>query len=523
MARKISLYDRAMQGDIVGNNILVNWVGRDKYGRFVDIHSIGVGYKESLQWECERGHRGNLAVHTKFKRFKNGEQCKKCIKDDRRMGLSRDEVEVTCDSGHTYKTYSSSYKLGYKKCPYCNIANIDKSRELEFSGIKLVKDLGREEIDDIIKHCNMDYTKLENKYTNDRETIQFTCKYGHRYDTNLFNFIHDKENNRCNICERYTNRKKFSDWCLSEDSGEYGNRLLREFTGEAIDGERYKSGDLLLTSKIQLKWRCDRGHEFINSIYLRTRQVYKKAGTHQTESTCPYCTGRKVDSSNNLSTYIDIMHLDYIREQFTGLDIQGNRVCNIDDISYKSNKKLKWRCNNNHEYNQTVKEVIDNTVKYEHACPICRKQLWYYFEYDKLHGDELELEFTGIDGQGKLVDKFINMVSDKVLKWRCRRGHEWNARLDERVLRFRNACPICKKNGGKFIDWCENNRPYSDLLLSEWAGVDRNGTKHSLMVVDIENGNGMKWVCKKCGKHWYETLLHRIKNRNTCPYCTVRK
>ena len=99
-------------------------------------------------------------------------------------------------------------------------------------------------------------------------------------------------------------------------------------------------------------WKCKKGHSWQSPLYSRTRE--SRAG-------CPYCTGRKVLSGfNDLAT---------LRPELAGEWYQPlNGDLTPADVTPGSNKKVWWRCSENHVWEACV---YARTRSKGSGCPVC--------------------------------------------------------------------------------------------------------------------------------------------------------
>jgi len=99
-----------------------------------------------------------------------------------------------------------------------------------------------------------------------------------------------------------------------------------------------------------------------------------------------------------------------------------------------------------------------------------------------------------------LSEVYVNSKTN--LKWKCSKGHEWNATMDN--IRKGKWCASCKGVKKHTIELCHKiaEERKGKCLSEEYKGVFEK----------------MKWQCSK-GHEW-DTCFHYIKNGNTwCPYC----
>lgn len=115
---------------------------------------------------------------------------------------------------------------------------------------------------------------------------------------------------------------------------------------------------------------------------------------------------------------------------------------------------------------------------------------------------------------GKLTPKDVTPGANKKVWWRCKKSHEWKAKVSNRNRG--NSCPYC--SGRKATK--ENCLVFENPILArEWHPA-KNG---KLMPWDVTPKSGKKvwWRCKR-GHAWKTIIANRSTGRR-CPYCSGRK
>jgi hypothetical protein len=111
---------------------------------------------------------------------------------------------------------------------------------------------------------------------------------------------------------------------------------------------------------------------------------------------------------------------------------------------------------------------------------------------------------------GKLTPRDVTPGSGKRVWWRCKKGHEWQARTSTR--KYGHGCPYCM---GLFASKENNLQIINPKLSREWHPT-RNG---KLTPQDITPNSAKKvwWKCSK-GHVWKATVNNR--NHGTgCQKC----
>ena len=256
----------------------------------------------------------------------------------------------------------------------------------------------------------------------------------------------------CPYCsgKRVSNKNNLKTWCLN--NGEFGKQLIQEWTGECEDGTHYNVDQVARASQKKFKWICSGGHEWFAKINDRTKD---KTG-------CPYCSGKRVSNGNSLKVWCLSHGLfgEQLMSEWTG-ECEDNQHYNIDQVSFGSNKKFRWKCFEGHEW---FADVVHRTIG--RSCPQCANtnrsemvskarlsdvnSLKAWCLSRGLFGQQLMTEWTGIceDGKHYKIDE-VARGSHKKFKWQCSKGHEWFAKINDRT-KDKTGCPYYSTRGTSY-------------------------------------------------------------------------
>jgi hypothetical protein len=167
-------------------------------------------------------------------------------------------------------------------------------------------------------------------------------------------------------------------------------------------------------SKTSRQWKCDLGHSWNASPDNRSRG-----------QGCPYCGNRRaLPGFNDLATL-----RPEIAEEALGWDPS--------QFTERSSKKVKWRCKKGHEW---VTGIANRTGPLNSGCPSCSGRVAIPGETDiSTTHPILALEAVGWD------PRTVKAMSNQKKRWKCERGHEWNAPPSDRVQG--RGCPECAEFG----------------------------------------------------------------------------
>ena len=109
-----------------------------------------------------------------------------------------------------------------------------------------------------------------------------------------------------------------------------------------------------------------------------------------------------------------------------------------DDITFGSNKKVWWKGTCGHEWQTSVK-ARSNGEK----CPICSGARVIAGINDLATTDSQLLSEWDYE-QNKLKPTEVSRTSAKRAWWKCRHGHSWSMKINERTI-LKKGCRICEQ------------------------------------------------------------------------------
>ena len=185
-------------------------------------------------------------------------------------------------------------------------------------------------------------------------------------------------------------------------------------------------------------------------------------------------------------------------------------------LTYKSHKKVWWKCPKGHSYQNTPHKRTER----KQGCPFCSGR--YATEENNLLilNPDICVEWDYEKNEGKRPEDFTSSSSKKVW-WLCKKcANSWQATIANRGRG--NSCPKCAealrresfnqsiilKNGS-----LANNKPE---ILEEW-----DYTKNNISPEEVTSHSARKvwWKCNKCGNEWESSISNRTRG-NGCPVCS---
>ena len=170
--------------------------------------------------------------------------------------------------------------------------------------------------------------------------VWWICEKNHSYEAIIYNRT---KGSGCPICNGKKVLKGFNDLLTKKPDvvkfWDYEKNL------------NISPDKVTFRSSRKVWWKCDSGHSFQSTIDNKTK------GKH-----CPYCSGRKV-----LIGFNDLYTLNQqLSEEW---DYSKNKLT-PKDVTLRSNKKVWWKCENNHSWQASINDRSTGT-----GCPICKNSL----------------------------------------------------------------------------------------------------------------------------------------------------
>ena len=173
-------------------------------------------------------------------------------------------------------------------------------------------------------------------------------------------------------------------------------------------------------------WKCGLGHSWKSAIYIFYHRPY-----------CPFCKeiserkGRKlVFGFNDLQTCYPLICAEWNYDRNAG---------SPKDYFKSSNKKVWWKCNNGHEW----EERISARTTQELNCPYCSKKKATN-DYNLLKCFPELCEEWDYEKNGDLQPSNFTPHSNVRVWWKCKYGHNWKTGINNRTNG--TNCPVCKMN-----------------------------------------------------------------------------
>lgn len=178
--------------------------------------------------------------------------------------------------------------------------------------------------------------------------------------------------------------------------------------------------------------------------------------------------------------------------------------------SYNTNKPVYWEhpcpnCDKTHIWKTSISQRKTGS-----GCPYCSGRVTCECKSISVTFPEIIKEWHP---DNKISPKEISKGSNKKIKWKCIKNHEWIATPNDRTNR-KTGCPYCSNR--KLND--ENNLKVVYPEISKSWNFQRN----CINPTDVFPSSPKKvwWLCEK-GHEWESTVNNRLTRG--CPYCTKNR
>lgn len=355
--------------------------------------------------------------------------------------------------GHEWK--ESVYKRSKRNfgCPYCsNQRLLTGYNDLGTVYPDIATEWNYEKNGDL-KPC--DFIAGSNK------TVWWKCSNGHEWKTSISNRT-GKARTNCPYCSGLLAIKGETD--LATTSPELASEWNYERNGDLTPN------DVKLMSNRKVWWKGSCGHEWEAGIEHRANG-----------NACPYCSGKRIlVGFNDLATTNPDLAVEWNYEKNNGLkNRRGEDISTPEKVNAGSNQKVWWKCKYGHEWNVSV---IDRT-RQNSGCPYCgNHKVLSGFNDLVTTNPEIAAEWNyekniGLkNGHGEDISTpdQINAGSNLKVWWRCAKGHEYEARISQRI-RLHSGCPYCHGGVSRKVQCIETGIVYSSATkAAKQVGISQS-------------------------------------------------
>ena len=245
-------------------------------------------------------------------------------------------------------------------------------------------------------------------------------------------------------------------------------------------------------SRLKVWWRCEQGHEWQSLVKSRTDGC-----------NCPVCTNRMLLTGEN-----------DLASRFPDLAAQWhpakNGTLTPEQIIYSSHRKVWWQC----VYGHAWQSRVTTRTQAGSGCPVCAGKTVEPGFNDLAHGfPEVAAQWDTEKNDG-LTPEQVTLFSNRVVWWRCGRGHSYRAAVGART-NSGSSCPYCA--GKKVLAGFNDLRTLEPQVAAQW-----HPTLNGALTAEMVTPNSHKrvwWLCAQ-GHAWKAVVYSRAgANKCGCPVC----
>lgn len=312
------------------------------------------------------------------------------------------------------------------------------------------------------------------------QKVWWRCSLGHSWDA----VVYSRKNNGCAVCAGQRVQSGYND--LETAYPELIESWHPTLNGSLVPSETYKH------SMKKIWWHCKHGHEWKTTAKHRTVRG----------SNCPVCTNRIVVAGFN-----DLASTNPVVAKQWHPSLNLNLTPEM--LTAGSNKKVWWKCKNDHEYQSVISDR--NVGK---GCGTCANKVL-------LTGyNDLQTMFPSVASQWHpfkndlLTAATVLAGSHKSVWWQCKDGHEWKTTIVSRTYGLK-GCKYCA--GQAAVVGINDLETLNPLIASQW-NHGKNGSILLPSMVTVGSNQTVWWICEE-GHEWSTTVNSRNVG-NGCRICS---
>jgi len=448
---------------------------------------------------------------------------------------SNKKVWWKCDKGHEWKAEIQKRTLRGQGCPYC-------------AGNILIK--GKNDLATVLPELAIEWNYEKNHdapcdyFSVSGKKVWWKCDKGHEWEAKISNRANGR---KCPYCSNKKVLKGYNDLLTTSPD------IIKEWNYEKNKG--ISPDSIVSGSNKKVWWKCEKGHEWeavISDRFYGSRCPICniESGTSFAEQAIYYYVKKVFKDAVNRYTDLGFELDIFIPAKMTGIEYDG-RYYHFASSKVKKDISKNDKCRSNHIkliriQEQTNEAGLDADYYFERKKPygdsptidecikfifeilgVKEKQCVIDSQSDRISIMEMyknELYLNSLENKNPSLSKEWNYEKNGSLKpamfsansrekvwWRCGKGHEWEATIDNRSKG--NGCPFC--SGNRVLVGFNDLATISPGLAKEWNyNKNKDLTPYN---VATRSNKKVWWVCNE-GHEWEAVIRSRFKG-SRCPYC----
>jgi Probable Zinc-ribbon domain len=377
----------------------------------------------------------------------------------------KDKAWWICDASHEWEAAFSNRVKG-TGCPYCAGKKVTYEDSLKGKFPDLAKEW----------HADKNTKQPETVSPGSHKKAWWICADGHEWESSI---NVRSAGSKCPYCSGR----------LADDKNNLKVLCPHVSIDWHPDRNEKQPSDFLPSSNKVVWWLCGNGHEWKENIRTRSQQ-----------QGCPYCLKKRPSPEYNLAIL-------YPKVSDEWHPTKNRDLIPAEVMPFTSKRKAWWLCSKGHEWEET----IGHRTKDGLGCPYCNRRKANEENSIVTTHPHLVKEWHPDRNEG-LTPSLVLSGTEKKVWWRCRKGHEWVAAVNDRA-RKKTGCPYC---AGQKVTHDNNLAFLRPDLAKQW----HPSKNENLTPYDVTSRSAKKvwWICEK-GHSWEAPVFYRDRG-NGCSYCS---
>ena len=387
------------------------------------------GSEKAMWWRCSLGHSWKTAVSIRtsgcgcpycagqkvLKGFNDlattnpqlasqWDSTRNCVvTPDSVMANSNKYAWWLCEKGHSWRAVIASRNAG-RGCPVCgNRRVLPGENDLATLFPRVASDWNQEKNGTLTPNTVAPYSHRK---------VWWKDELGHEWQARIANRTNGDD---CPYCTGKQALPGFNDLATKDPQ-------LAEQWDHEKNGDRIPE-NMLPNSHRNTWWICPKGHSWTATV----------ASRHFNKCGCPYCGNRKaLPGETDFAT----AHPELMKDW----DFDLNQGIDPTRLTHQARKMVHWKCEKGHSWYAGVYDRVHGR-----NCPYCNYKKDKHIVVPGVNDLEtarpdLAKEWD-TQRNGNIGPENISPHSNRQFWWKCKRGHHWTAKPNDRLKG--NGCPYC--------------------------------------------------------------------------------
>ena len=452
--------------------------------------------------------------------------------DPRTLTLGSDKkVWWVCNTGHEWQTTIGSRNRG-SGCPYCSGRKVFEGyNDLQTVDPTLAKEWNYEKNNGLTP---TNVTPSSNK------KVWWKCSKGHEWQATI-----NSRNDGCGCPVCSSERKtSFPEYAIVYYLKKYGLEAIHTYKEKGYELDIFIPSkniaieyDGYLWHKNRTKQDLEKNQKCLNDgikLYRIREGLHLLNDSssdyvvHKTQKDLSFVLEKVLSEIIGMSILVDlnrdVIAIENLRELtekensllFSNPEVakewnhEMNGNLKPEHFASNSNRKVWWKCSKGHEWQAKISHRNGGS-----GCPYCAGQKSLKGYNDLQTANPILAKEWNYEKNGETTPNMVTIGSTKKVWWKCSKGHEWQASINNRNKG--RGCPFCSNK--KALSGYNDLQTINPSLANEWNYEKNNG----LTPADVMPNSDKKvwWKCSK--RHEWQATIGSRNRGIGCPYCSGKK